>query len=216
MLHRFLMLLVVTWSVVSASAQVGQTVGRHVYPYVRVGLAVMLPESSSNDGTHTGFMVGGGLRVPLDSMEYFSVQAELQYVSKGMQDDILHAHRTIRADANYLALPLSLCYNFCPEKSFSFSVGAGLYGAYGVGGSIEAADGIYFYEGFPVDGHRSTFTVGNFPRWDVGGQIVSILKYKHVLFSYEVACSFLKRNRLGSQHKSCNISGFTMGFGYEF
>ena len=196
-MQRFFVFFVMMWCAAGALAQHGAITTNRVYPYARIGLALTLPNDKAGIDTHTGLML------------------ELQYVSKGMMYKNKAISNDILADANYLMLPVSFSYNFFPETSFGYSIGAGLYGAYGVGGHIDATEGMYYYEGFPVDGHRSTFTDGGFPRWDVGGQLVNVLRYKHVLLSFDLSFSFLKRKMIGGNQNICNIATLSLGIGYE-
>ncbi len=214
-MQRFFVFFVMMWCAAGALAQHGAITTNRVYPYARIGLALTLPNDKAGIDTHTGLMLGGGVRIPLDRREHIHLQTELQYVSKGMMYKNKAISNDILADANYLMLPVSISYNFYPETSFGYSIGAGLYGAYGVGGHIDATEGMYYYEGFPVDGHRSTFTDGGFPRWDVGGQLVNVLRYKHVLLSFDLSFSFLKRKMIGGNQNICNIATLSLGIGYE-
>ncbi len=213
MQHRLVMFILLLWPCVHALAQDVQPKKRLFHPYAAIGLLVTMPNSDSFNDSHTGLLVGGGVRLPIDHQEHFNVLIGLQYASKGMQYN--DEYYRIIADANYLVVPVNIYYNFAPESKFSYMFGCGLYVAYGISESMKVPKDLYYFEGFPVDGHRNIFKDGNFPRCDVGGQLINALKFKQASLFMSIDFSFLKKRMIGGRQDLCNLCTFSMGVSYE-
>ncbi len=172
--------------------------GQKVKPFVKGGLTIALfdgPHASHEDVGHFGPHLGAGIKIPLKKSQKTFLVPAVALVPKGDVYDVSIAGGRVSFNLWYLETQLDYCYRWQIGKNWHLSIGAGLYGAYGIGGKASATNGITWYRGIPVGDSPSMFEseVGA-NRWDAGGRLWTVgVDYRRFMFRWDYEASFFSQ-----------------------
>lgn len=180
-----------------------QVWGQKIEPFVKGGLTIALFDgtaASDEDVGHTGFNIGAGVRLPLNSKCTTFLEPAVEFISKGNVYDVSKAGGRVTFSLWYIEAQVDFIYRWQIGEHWRIPFGTGLYGAYGIGSKITATNGITWFRGIPVSESLSMFdsAVGA-NRWDAGLRVWTVgVEYDRLMFRWDFELGFFSQfhNRL--------------------